>query len=223
MFATKEKLMSSQLQLCNNKKIDASIAVCPSDRIYYNEYPYRVDIYRPAHPNPKHDPFDNYYITDIMRSSNMFWKRERSTHNKRSIYLGSYDDVVWLCAWGKEQVSRVVGPISKKHLALLHDDNYILRQSLFHGKFDGRVEFNMYTLTGTIGPRLDVRRQLIKDLKEFVDTNFANHRWGNRSYSWFCNYLYCDFDEYTELEGYIKILFGQAIADTRKVALMSQL
>ena len=121
--------MNSQLQVLTRKDFDSNISIAPSDRVYFNEYPYRVDLEAPQHPHPLHDPAAHWYVSDLMRTSNMFWKRERRSAFKRSIYLGDIEDVKWLCNWASEQVTRVVGPVSKKHINMLKNNDHIFNHN----------------------------------------------------------------------------------------------
>lgn len=214
------KFTGLQLKLCSRDQIDASILIKPSDRVYFNEYPYRVDIDAPMHPDPNFDPVAHYYITDIMRSSNIYHKRERQSSNRRSIYLRSYADVLWLCSWGKEYVTRVVGPVSNAHVDLLHDKSYVLKDSLFFGKFNYRVEFNMIRYKRGVSVN---GTNEIDAIVDFVSLNFEDYRWSNRSFAWFSNYLYCNKDEYNSLAGFMKISFSRWMAGTHAVVLLSQL
>ena len=209
--------MSSTLQLCNKQDFDSSIIIKPCDRVYFGEYPYRVDIDKPQYPHKDHDPVANWLVTDIMRSSSMYWKRERRSTYRRSIYLGDYGDVKWLCNWAKDDVTRVLGPVSKEHVSLLYNDDTILRQGLFYGKYNYRTELTFWNHVG-----LD-RKPVINEIMDFVFANFTEYRWGHRSPNWFYNYLYCTQDEWKELEGFVNIAFGKYIREMKTVSLLSEL
>lgn len=210
--------MNSQLQVLTRKDFVSNISIAPSDRVYFNEYPYRVDLEAPQHPHPLHDPAAHWYVTDLMRTSNMFWKRERRSAFKRSIYLGDIDDVKWLCNWAGEQVTRVVGPVSKKHVNILTNDDHILRSALFHGKFDYRVELSFFQ-----HPVSQNRTAMINEIMDFVKNNFEDYRWSHNHLKWYYNFLYCSQKEYKDLEGFINISFGSCISEHRPVYLLSRL
>ena len=210
--------MNSQLKVLTRKDFDSSINIRPSDRVYFNEYPYRIDIEAPQHPHPKHDPIAHYAITDIMRSSNMFWRRERRSAFKRSIYLGDIEDVKWLCNWAGEQVTRVVGPISKNHVSMLTSQNCILRSALFYGKYNYRLELSFFQLPFTAN-----RSTKINEIMDFVSNNFEDYRWSHNHLKWYYNFLYCSEKEYNALQGFINISFGNCIRDHRPVYLLSRL
>jgi hypothetical protein len=211
-------LTQTQLQILTKKDFDSSISIAPSDRVYFGEYPYRVDIHAPQHPHPKHDPIAHFAVTDIMRTSMIWRKRERSSTYKRSIYLANLQDVKWLCNWVPEQVTRIVGPVSKKHLSILTHEDYILRQSLFYGKYNYRVELSFFQAPYNIN-----RRPKINEIMDFVLQNFEDYRWSHNHQKWFYNFLYCNEKEFNALQGFMNISFGNCIKDHRPVYLLSQL
>lgn len=205
------------VQLCDKDDFDSSIKLYPCDRIYFGEYAYRVDMDGPQHPHPAHDPIAHWLVSDIMRTSGMYWKRERKSRNRRSIYLGSYDDVKWLCNFAPVGVSRVLGPMSHEHVGILNDDDVILRSALFYGKFDFRTELTFFNHVGA------ERKTIINEIMKFVSANFDDYRWGHSTSHWFYNYLYCKEKEYNELKGFINISFGNYIREEKSVKLLSQL
>jgi hypothetical protein len=211
-------LTQTQLQILTKKDFDSSISIAPSDRVYFGEYPYRVDIHAPQHPHPKHDPIAHFAVTDIMRTSMIWWKRERSSTYKRSIYLANLQDVKWLCNWVPEQVTRIVGPVSKKHLSILTHEDYILRQSLFYGKYNYRVELSFFQAPYNMN-----RRPKINEIMDFVLQNFEDYRWSHNHLKWYYNFLYCNEKEFNALQGFMNISFGNCIKDHRPVYLLSQL
>jgi len=210
--------MSLQLQLCNKKDFNPSISILPSDRIYFGEYPYRIDIDSPQHPHPDHDPIANWLVTDIMRQSGMYWKRERKSKYRRSIYLGDYQDVQWLTNWIDTGVTRILGPLSQKHVDLIQDDEIILRPALFYGKYNHRIELSFMYLRGNTDKKV-----IVKEIQDFVSANFTDYRWQHHSDTWYYNFLYCDSKEYEELKGYVAMSFGKHIRQTQSVSLLSEL
>jgi hypothetical protein len=206
-----------KVHLCDKKDFAPSVIITPSDRIYFGEYPYRVDIDGPQHPDPRHDPMSHWLVSDIMRSSGMYWKRERKSKNRRSIYLGTYDDVKWLCNVVPVPITRILGPVSYEHVSLLNSDDTILRQGLFYGKYNYRTELTFWTHVGTN------RKPVINEIMDFVFANFSDYRWGHRAQNWFYNYLYCNKEEWEELELFINIAFGKYIREKKQVSLLSEL
>lgn len=210
--------MALSIPLCNKSQFNSNIELIPSTKIYYDNYPYKVDIKGPGYPHPNYDPHLHYEISDFMKTCGMFWKRERNVRAGRSIYLGSYDDVLWLTNWMCEHISAVHGPVSDEHMSCLFTPGLVLREKLFYNEFDCRIEF----FTGGIrGPKMSSDEQ--NTLKSFVEQNFEKHRWSTTYFNWYYNYLYCTQDEYNELEGFLNLSYKRWITYKEKVVLFSEL
>lgn len=214
--------MTLNLQHCNKKDFDAHIKLYPSEKIYYDEYPYRVDIKGPGYPDPLFDPEYHYEITDFMRSCNMFYKRESHTQSGRRIYFGLYDDLLWFTNFMGDNVKAIHGPVSKDHITLMSLPGVILRNNLFFGKYDYRVELYTHNHWNR-STRSVFTQDHVDAVIKFVEANFDQYRWGTKEFKWFYNYLYCTKEEYDALEGFINLQFKHMIRWRDQVVLFSEL
>ena len=209
------KHMTLHIQHCTKNDIEDHIELLPSTRIFYNDYPYRVDIKGPGHPHPDFDPHFHYEITDFLRVSNMFFCRQNLNVAGRRIYFGLHNDFLWFVNWMSDFVKCIHAPISEQHILDLHTPGLILRDKFWHSQFDQRIEFSKSFVN---------RNEFSTNaLMKFVDSNFDNYRWSTTRWDWHYNYLYCNSAEYTDLEGFINLTFKKAIRRTDKLKLFNEL
>ena len=212
------KTMTLHIQHCTKNDLDEHIELFPSTRIFYGDYPYRVDIKGPGHPHPDFDPHLHYEITDFLRSSNMFYCRQNLNVAGRRIYFGLHNDFLWFVNWMSEFIDSVHAPISEQHILDMHTPGLVLRDMLWHSKFDQRVEFSKSFRSNMMSDLFST-----KALMQFVKTNFEDYRWSTTKWDWHYNYLYCNSQEYTELEGFINLTFKRSIRRTDKLKLFCEL
>ena len=209
------KTMTLHIQHCTKNDLDKHINLYPSTRIFYSDYPYRADIKGPGHPHPDFDPHYHYEITDFLRSSNMFFCRQNHNTAGRRIYFGLHNDFLWFVNWMSEYIDSVHAPISEQHILDLHTPGLILRENLWHSRFNQRIEFSKSFIN---------RKEFsTKALMQFVEANFEDYRWATTKWDWHYNYLYCDSAEYTALEGFINLTFKKVIRRTDKLKLFHEL
>ena len=222
--------MSSAIKLCNKKDFDKHIEIIPSTTIYFNVYPYKVDIKGPGYPHPDYDVDMQYEITDFMKTCNMFYKREYQSKLGRSIYLGSHEDLMWLTNWMGKHIRAVHGPVSDKHLLHLRAPSIVLRNNLFYRRYDYRIEFyvkkqwNRWGSNFTFTPKSEQEADdSIKNLLKFVAENFDDYRWATGTFVWYYNYLYCKKEEYDQIKGYLALTFKDLITEQVETKLFSDL
>lgn len=211
--------MSSTIKLCNKNQFDQHIKLIPSTKIYFNEYPYKVDIKGPGYPHPDYDVDMQYEVTDFMKTCNMFYKREYQSSLGRSIYLGSHDDLLWLTNWMGKHITTVHAPVSDKHLSYLQTPDTVLRNNLFYGQYDYRIEF-------CVKKRWKSDEDInvsTKNLLNFVSENFEDYRWSTSYFVWYYNYLYCKKEEYDQIKGYLALTFKDLITEQIETKLFSDL
>tara|TARA_Y100001972_G_scaffold108811_1_gene139122 strand:+ start:232 stop:867 length:636 start_codon:yes stop_codon:yes gene_type:complete len=211
--------MTLHIQHCTKNDFDKDIELLPSTRVFYNDYPYRVDIKGPGHPHKDFDPHFHYEITDFLRTSNMFFCRQNLNVAGRRIYFGLYDDFLWFVNWMSDYIRTIHAPVSEQHILDLHTPGLILRDKLWHSQFDQRLEFSKsYVRLGS-----QSKEYSTKALMEFVKTNFEDYRWATTKWDWHYNYLYCNSAEFTDLEGFINLSFKKLIRRTDKLKLFNEL
>lgn len=218
--------MSSTIKLCNSSQFDSHIELIPSTKIYFYEYPYKVDIKGHGYPHPDYDPDLQYEITDFMKSCNMFYKREYQSSSGRSIYLGSYDDLMWLTNWMSHHVKAVHGPISDLHLSYLQSTSTVLREKLFYNNYNYRIEFAIRRRIRWPGSYIipsEPSDRRLDNLVDFVSQNFDDYRWSTTSFGWYYNYLYCNKSEFDEVNGFLTLSFKDIITKQTEIKLFSEL
>lgn len=218
--------MTLHIQHCTKKDVDEHIKIVPSTKIYFGDYPYRVKIKGFGHPHPTYDPHYHWDITDFLRTANLFYKRELHNSGGRNIYFAIWDDFVWFVNWMSDYVSEVHVPISTQHILDMHTPGLILRDKLWHGKYNFRVEFSMMHERYPVNKFLQ-KKEVAADEREkiyrFVETNFDSYRFSNKETRWFYNYLYCDQEEWNALEGFANLSFKKSIRLVDKIKLFSEL
>jgi len=181
--------------LCSTTKLN-NVAVRPSNKIYFNSYPYKISF---VGDKVNYDPIDHFVLNQFMFGEGIVDKREYWTYNCRCIYFVNYRDVENICEVFSDLVEEVQGPISVKHIKLLQAGKEV-RESLFFNCYDTRIEFYQ------TGSRYD-REQKDKILS-FVDLNFEDFRWFSSNFSWGYNYLYCHDTDLQPILPYMKLAFG---------------
>lgn len=213
--------MALSIRHCNKDQFGPKIKVLPSTKIYFNDYPYRVDIVGPGHPHPDYDPHMHYEISDFMKSCNMLWKRELHSEKGRCIYLGTYDDVLWLCNWMEPYIKAVHGPLNDEHVSCLYTPGLLLREKLFYSRYDYRIEFASAPWRHTSNDT--TTKENLLALQDFVTQNFDDYRWSTNDFSWYYSYLYCKEKEFKEIEGFMMLSFKHMFRYKDKVKLFSEL
>lgn len=209
------KIMPLNIDCIQPGQFDANIEIFPSDRIYFNDFPYRIKINGPGWPHPNYDHQLHFEITQFMKSCNMFWKRELNKQAGRSIYLPTYDDVLWFCSWKGEHVESVHGPISDKHVAALFTPGLSIRENKYFNKYDYRIEL-WFGLSSSPSSKCSA-------IKDLIEMNLEDFRWNNTDFNWYYNYLYCHYDEFKEIEGFFNLSFKNFAVRYDKVKLFSEL
>lgn len=218
------KDMTLHIQPCTKEHIDEHIKIVPSTRIYFGDYPYRVKIAGPGHPHPNYDPNFHWDITDFMRTANLLYKRELHNTAGRNIYFALWDDFIWFVNWMSDYVSEVHAPINEQHILDMHTPGIVLRDKLWHGRFNFRVEFSMMRQRDPVTFNMqEVPMGEREKIFHFIETNFEDYRFSNKDTKWFYNYLYCDQEEWNALEGFANLSFKHSIRLVDKIKLFSEL
>jgi len=217
-----EMAMTLHIQHCIKKELPEHVELLPSTKVYFGEFPYRVRIKGPGHPHKDYDPHFHYDITDFMRSSNMFYKRELQSSGGRNIYFALYDDLMWFVNWMGDSVEAVHGPLSEQHILDMHTPGLIIRENNWYKDFDYRVEFNT-PVPRTYSTHQPATQEEVRHLINWVHDNFDNYRWGTVDFKWFYNYLYCDYNEYNDLRAICNLQFKKLIRREDKIKLFSEL
>lgn len=222
------KNMTLHIQHCTKKDVDKHIKIYPSTKIYFGDYPYRVCIKGPGHPHPDYDPNMHWEVTDFLRTTNMFYKRELHTPKSRNIYFSLWDDFLWFVNWMSDYIDSVHVPVSEQHILDMHTPGLVLRDQNWYRKFDTRIEFSVGLPTSwKHRPEVNKDQDLRSSIYNFVQTNFEDYRFSitdNSIYSkWFYNYLYCDMKEWKDLEAFAFLSFKHNIRTVDKIKLFSEL
>jgi len=163
-------------------------------------------------------------ITDFMRTANLLYKRELHNTAGRNIYFALWDDFIWFVNWMSDYVSEVHTPINEQHILDMHTPGIVLRDKLWHGRFNFRVEFSMMRQRDPITFNMqEVPMGEREKIFHFIETNFEDYRFSNKDTKWFYNYLYCDQEEWNALEGFANLSFKHSIRLVDKIKLFSEL
>ena len=171
--------------MCNSEKL--SVPVVPSTRIFYTNYPYRIDFVGGRYD---YDPDSHYLLNCFLAKNNIENNRSYLSESCRSIYFRKYEEVELVCLNFSNDIVKVCGPCSKKHLNLLKTktDTLVLREKLFFNKFDTRLEFIS---------RHD--KNNVDFILQCVNANLSNYRWLISGDKWFYNFLYCNKKEFDQV------------------------
>lgn len=170
-----------------------SVPVVPSKSIYYEWYPYKVDI---IGDRVNYDPVMHYELNCFIADNCKFRIRNKWSYTNRTIYFSEYADVEKVCTAFSDIILRVHGPISNKHFKIISENDYSteIRTSLYYGKYDTRIEFSSRN-----------NRDAHDTIFKFVEQNFNNYRWNMTRFIWYYNYLYCNKSELDQIIGFLKI------------------
>ena len=171
-----------------------SVPVIPSKSIYYDWYPYKVDI---IGDRVNYDPVMHYELNCFIADNCKFRTRNKWSYTNRTIYFSEYSDVEKVCTAFSDIILKVYGPVSSKHFKILKENDFTneLRTSLYYGKYDTRIEF--------ISKANKSEAQEV--IKNFVSQNFNDYRWHTSNFIWYYNFLYCKKTELNEVLGFLKI------------------
>jgi len=183
--------------------------VIPSLKIYYDEYPYKVVL----HGNViKHDikAYSKWYV----ELQQMTWDyREQWTQKNTNWFFKQKDVVTSLVKHNPAIVKEVHGPVSVEHVDSIVglDVSTTFRSSLWYGKYDTKITFNMPGSTKSMA-----RQEVInykKELTEYINSSYNDAKWyvGNNHGTWWCNYLYCTSKENREIIPFLKLSYSDII------------
>ncbi len=207
----------STLTLNNIQHIDRTLypdtEIVGSDRFYYNKYPYKAAL------------IDNQIRYDVSRALEIYdWletvgredTKFKSGHT-RHVYFKDIDKLYFFIDMFADQIDKVQGPVSNKHIAYLferkhngerHNPNFreelIIRKTKWHNTYDCKVwigtKLKYNNFMGIINSDYSkavrtIRQDTIRTIENMVDKS-RKHRW---------NFIYCDSKYAEDIHFYVKL------------------
>ena len=191
-----------------------SIDVLPSDKIYYYDYPYKVQL----EGNSAH-----YNIKNVTEINGWLWYnyqfefKSQFTTKYHNIYFKNRDSLYAFCERYMDKIINLYGPINVTHFNYITNRgsekwkiNNAYRTKLWYGRYDAKIE--VFTPLSS-GSREAAKKQ-VKDFAEYIATNLEHKQWHSNieyMHTWHANYLYCKQDELEELIPWMKLCYDEII------------
>tara|TARA_R110001592_G_scaffold87400_2_gene258166 strand:+ start:22627 stop:23271 length:645 start_codon:yes stop_codon:yes gene_type:complete len=189
----------------------------PSDKIYYNDYQYKLNF----EGNIVH--YDIVFLSDLYKTLNQcvpgYAYRLQSTTKSINVYFHSakaLDEVIDRYQH-TDYLQGITGPIDEEHLTGLLDSDteFVYRNKYWYGKYPIKICFERKFKQTNIG----------NDLKDFIAGSFEKD--GYRLFdsytdNWYQNYLWVTQEEYDNGYPFLKLSYGEYINKVQKVKLMEK-
>lgn len=215
--------LTSDIKLLSEHSLPVSIK--PSDRIYFDEYPYKVTL---EGSHIYHDIEQHYIISDWV-DRNISYPDLRHTWNKsgRHFYLRYFEDVQALVEEFKWHVVKVLGPYNEEHrdaLTRKFKGQFapVYREKNFYGKYPIKICIARGSNFRQINNNIE---SLFRDIDVFVSAQCSDYKWyDNPKYSkqW-SNYLYLLEEDKDIVLQVLLLNFKQFIREKEEVFIYSKL
>lgn len=193
--------------------------VTASDRIYFDEYPYKICF------EGNHYFHDITMMTELEAQLNLVgWNyRIQSSTNNINVYLPSlkYVDPILNYFQHTDVIKTLNGPTCDDHIAALQDNTteYVYRNKYWYNKYDVKISFFRY---GFKQPQEQFKDQG-KDLRDFIAGSFGNYRlFDNYTNNWSVNHMWLTQSEFDQGYPFLKLSYGDLIDKIQKVRLMEK-
>ena len=215
--------LTSDIKLLSEHSLPVNIK--PSDRIYYDEYPYKVTL---EGSHIYHDIEQHYIISDWV-DRNIAYPNLRHTWNKsgRHFYLRYFEDVQALVEEFKWHVVNVRGPYNEQHRNVLTRKfkghfSPVYRDKYFYSKYSVKICISKTTSYRNINTNTE---SLFMDIDKFVAAQCKNYKWYENpkfSKQW-VNYLYLLEEDRDIVLQVLLLNFKQFIREKEEVFIYSKL
>ena len=178
------------------------IPVVPTNKIFYDEYPYRISI----KGNKFHYDIDFHVHLNKFLYDNFSWHYQSNyTSKNRNINLKCIEDVDTIVEAFADEIDNIHGPINQENIETIKGSKYPVeyRDKYWYGKYNRKLCFfaGLYHEEDTHSIR--------KEIAQFVADNFEDYRWYDHgSKSWYQNFVYVKDTELEDVIGFLKISYG---------------
>lgn len=217
---------------CNIEPIGFDVTnkpVCPSDKVYYDRYPYKICLGGLTIENKRQGVFFKRQIEDFEYDlCDHKVKGVLGQGKNPNIYVQDHNDLKIACGIFKSQITEVHGPLDEEHIKFLTTkDHFIqLRKTKYFQQYDCKVYLcdiiprswqpggSLYGYSSPAIKKVDT-----KPLMEFFESNIdgikirKSYYYGQGRESEF----YCNYQDYAELIPWVRMNFEDIRNIVRKV------
>ena len=203
-----------------------SIAIFPSEKMYYGRYAYKLDFNSEGIDTRRNLLSFRRQIEDFEFDCLENFCRPYIARNGIRLYFFNYSDLLTTYHVFKSQITKVSGPINSEHLDLLLSKDYHVqvRSQNWFKKYDCKVYLTakMFSNGNFYRSLISLDREKYKDLiqgqQDFFETNLTNIK---KKYSWDnqWNEFYCDYAEFVETLPFLRLQHPDARLIVYKVVL----
>jgi|TARA_R110000868_G_scaffold231137_1_gene484494 hypothetical protein len=193
--------------------------VTPSDRIYFDDYPYKICF------EGNHYHYDVTMYTDLIAQLQLLgWHyRIQNSQSNINVYLPDikYLDSIITYFQHTDVITSLHGPTTPEHVEALQDNTteYVYRNKYWYNKYNIKIELFR---SGYKKPQDEFRAQG-QDLKEFIAGSFGSYRlFDSYTTNWSVNYLWLTQEEFDQGYPFLKLSYGDLIDKIQKVRLMEK-
>jgi len=195
-------------------------AITPSDRIYYNDYTYKINFKGNAicRDIKEHAKLDNVLYQG--------WNFQSTYTNKnRVVYINNLDTFNTILDDFPHLIEKVFGPVDQSHLDYISQPwkdteyNFVYKDKLWYNKYDIKVDIKskeLYHWSSWNTKNKTSADVLEKTANEFMGfmklQDFPHHMYLNTEAKyWYQNYLYCTSEDLKEIQPWISMLYSEVI------------
>ena len=193
------------------------IPVIPSDKEYYSNYMYKVEIKgnSVSYDIELHNEIDKW-----MQDNWYYGTRSQWTTKNRLIFFSKIDKLENFLSLFSNSVQGLYGPISKDHLEqmLLPDIKIkkVFKDKLWYNKYDIKLEMS---ISGSYNrEKIPELKQRSYDFRDFVNNTVSDCHWyASHMAGWRNNYVYMTETQYKVLQPWIKLAYDDMVLNVYQV------